>query len=254
MKQKTTEQQSSSLILMLTIPEELFLLIMSLISTEAHLELAHTCKELHDYYKQSYSKPILTVLCKVQHHVEITKYIRVLERRMHQSGWIRTKVKSKMVSEKDAQNNSEYPIKVLCLYNTSQLPTGLDYVNLNALVMEFPCRENSMPSISFEGLKNLKSLSLFSANFSGDMMLMLSKLPLLEFISLSYCTMAEGDFTKIFELFTKLEEIQLLFCATPDFVNPVKFPPQLKRLKIKDTDMKIFTKMDFSLCTQLSYL
>jgi hypothetical protein len=86
MKLKVTEQPNSSLSPILTIPKELFLLLMSFISTKAHLALALTCKDLYDYYKQSYSEQMFTVLCEAQCTIDPTKYIRVLERRMHQTG------------------------------------------------------------------------------------------------------------------------------------------------------------------------
>jgi hypothetical protein len=86
------------------------------------------------------------------------------------------------------------------------------------------------------------------------MMPIFSRLLLLEFISLEYCIITEDDFAKIFELFARLEEIHLLFCSYPEFVNPAKFPPQLKRLKIIGVGYELFMEMDLSLCTQLEYL
>jgi hypothetical protein len=89
------------------------------------------------------------VLCEAQCIIDPTEYIRVLERRMHQTGWVHIKVTLRTsFSEKDAQN-SKYRIKVLCLHGTSKLPTKSDYASLSALIMGFPRRKEIMPSISF---------------------------------------------------------------------------------------------------------
>ena len=226
----TTEQQTSLLIL--TIPEELFTIMASFMDTESQLAFAHTCKTVYAYHKQQCKEETFTLVCDPQCDKSLnSQYIKALERCMSQTGWAGVKVTLKIVSV-DPQNNYDHPIRALCLNESFQLPNGLDCASLNALIISFSLKE-IMPNISFlEKFSNLKSLRLKHVIINDDTMSMLSKLPLLKFISLSNCKMTKVHLSKIFEGCTTLEEIQLLYCNYSD-VTSIKLPPQLKRFEIK---------------------
>ena len=93
-----------------------------------------------------------------------------------------------------------------------KLPNGLDYASLNALMIDFYSEEAlSQLNVSFfEKFSNLKSLRLNNVTFNDNIISIVSKLPLLEFISLYNCKMANDHLSKIFEDCTTLQEIQLL--------------------------------------------
>jgi hypothetical protein len=61
---------------------------------------------------------------------------------------------------------------------------------------------------------------------------MLSKLPLLRFISLICCKMTKGHLSEIFDGCTTFEEVQLIACKASD-VAPIELSLQLKRFKIE---------------------
>ena len=78
---------------------------------------------------------------------------------------------------------------------------------------------------------------------------MLSKLPLLNFISLLSCDVTEDHLSNIFKECTTLKEFQLSFSS--DYDAFIKLPSRLKGFKIESD--KPF-EVDASLCTQLKSL
>ena len=85
----------------LTIPEELFIPITSFMDTESQFALAHTCTMLYKYHKQQCKEQTFTLLCDPQcEEYLISEYIKALERRMSQTGWISVKVTLEIASVK----------------------------------------------------------------------------------------------------------------------------------------------------------
>jgi len=223
----------------------------SFMNTESQLAFAHTCKTIYAYHKQKFKEETFTLLCDLRFLIFIvSEYIKTLERCMGQTDWAGVKVTLKIASV-DPQNSYEYPIRALFLSGSLQPPNGFDCACLNALIIDFHLEEIYKPHVSlFEKTTNLKSLVLINAIINDDIASMVSKLPLLKFISLNHCTMTKVHPSKIFEGYTILEEIQLLFCTYSDMTH-IKLPSQVKRLKMEDDDS---FKVDASNCTQLEFL
>ena len=116
-----------------------------------------------------------------------------------------------------------------------KVPKELNCACIDALIIVSSFNRKFMPTISFvENFSNLKSLRLEHVTLNDDIMSMVSKLSLLEFISLYSCKMANGHLSKIFENCTTLQEIQLLYCNFSDATS-IKLPSQLKRFEIENT-------------------
>ena len=220
---------------------------------ESQFALAHTCTVLYKYHEKQCKEQIFTLLCDPQYNTSfILNYIKAVERRMSQPGWIYMKVALK-IAQLNAQNSYEYPIKALCLYKMSNLPNVLDSTSVNALMlMNFYSKQAfSQQNVSFFGkFSNLTSLKFNDTTFDGDEISMVSKLSLLELISLYACKMGNGHLPKIFEGCTSLQEIQLSFCKFSDN-TPIKPPSQVKRLKIEIDNV---FELDVSDCTKLEHL
>ena len=166
-------------------------------------------------------------------HDHISEYIKALERRMSQPGWIYVKVTLKM-AQLNVQNSYEYPVKALCLHKMRNLPNGLDCASVNALMIDYYSEKAfSQQNVSFFGkFSNLTSLRFNNTTFNDTEISIVSKLSLLEFISLYECKMGNGHLPKIFEGCTSLQEIQLLRCNFSD-ETPIKLPSQVKRFEIE---------------------
>ena len=118
----TIEQQS--FLFILTIPEELFTTIASFMDTESQVAFAHTCETVYAYHKKQCKKKAFIVMGDHQQYksLYISYYIKVLQRRMSQSGWGGVKVTLKIASV-DPQNNYDNSIRTLwldCLLYTSR--------------------------------------------------------------------------------------------------------------------------------------
>ena len=143
------------------------------------------------------------------------------------NGWVRLKFTPILDSQ-----SSNCPVKILCLNGALKVPKKLNCACIDALIVS-SFEEKFMPTISFvENFSNLKSLSLEYVILNDDIISMVSKLSLLEFISLYHCKMANGHLPKIFENCTTLQEIQLLYCNFSDETS-IKLPSQLKRFKMR---------------------
>jgi len=138
------------------------------------------------------------------------------------------------------------------LLKSFKLPDGLNFTGLNALIMTTcPYETKIEPNIFFENFYNLKSFSLCGITINDDMVSMISKLHLLEFISLYHCIWTIDQLEKILKDCTNLQEILLLQCNCSNVVS-IELPPQLKRFELQGSLSNI--TVDASLCTQLSYL
>ena len=137
----TTEQQPSVPSLILTIPEELFTLITLFMGTESHLALASTCKMLDNYYKQCYKEETFTLIYDPQFKTSLySEYIKALEHRLGQTGWMRKKV-TIITASVNSQNSYNYPVKALYLKKPFEVPNGLDCATVDTLILEFSSEE-----------------------------------------------------------------------------------------------------------------
>ena len=131
------------------------------------------------------------------------------------------------------------------------VPKELNCTCIDALIIVSFFQRELMPTISFvEKFSNLKSLKLEYIILNSDGISMVSKLSLLEFISLNHCKMVNSHL-KIFENCTTLQEIQLLYCDFSDKTS-IKPPSQMKRFEIQAHHS--FKAADTSDCTQLQHL
>jgi hypothetical protein len=240
-----TNQQSFFHIL--TLPEDMFALIVSFMDSESQLALAYTCKIVYTYHKKQCKKEIVAFLCL---HSEY-QYRKILERWLNKPGWAAVKVILKKISTDSLKNNS-YPIRALFLDKSSYFPIELKCESINAFIFESTIWASStLLSLSFlRRISNLKILRLITIFISENTVSVLSEFPLLKVISLDHCEITYDHLSKIFETCTTLEEIELYF-SIPQDVMSIMFPPQMKRLHIMDLcDMQI----DLSCCTQLQSL
>ena len=201
--------------------------------TESQLALAHTCTTLYEYHKNQCKEQTFTLLYGAEcGDSYISEFVKALERRMSQPGWAGVKVTLKM-TRLDVQNSCEYPVKALYFIDVVDLPNGLDCASVNALMIyKYSENEFSQQNVSLFGkFSNLTSLRLNATTFNDAKISIISKLSLLEFISLHKCNMGNGHLPKIFEGCTSLQEIQLLWCNFSD-KTLIKPPSQVKRFEI----------------------
>jgi hypothetical protein len=237
------DQTPSIAALILALPCELFAIIMLLIDKHSELSHAKTCKALYEHYEKYYEKKTAVIIYDpLGKYLDYTENIKAFQ--LHH-GWLRLK----FASISDSQS-SNCPVKVLHLRKECKGLEKLDYVCINALIME-PFFENAtFQSVSFlEKFSNLRSLSL-NTILKDDMILTFSKLPILEFISLYRCKMITDHLQKIFEHCTTLQGIQLIFCEFPSMIS-IKLHSQLKIFKISSIQKY---KLNASDCTQLGSL
>jgi hypothetical protein len=142
--------------------------------------------------------------------------------------------------------NSDDPVKILCLNQDLDVPKGLDYLCVNALMIisSTPCHIKL--NISVEMFKNLKSLSLYRTIFDDNAFSIISSLSFIEFILLRYCKID----SHLFEKCTTLQKIRLEYC---EFLDPafIKLPLSLKIFEIDSVDS---CKVDASDCIKLNSL
>jgi len=237
----------------LTIPWELFDTITKSMNKQSYLALACACTTTNKIYKKNCEYPVLTstFVCNLQFRKYLTlELIKALEHSMSQkTGWRRLKVTLKI----DFQDSYGYPIKALCLGVELNLPKGLKCANLNALMMcssyNSSVFESNLPFI--EQFSNLKSLMLCCFTFNDNVLSMLSKFPLLEFLCLNLCAIPKrNDVSKIFKYCTALKEIWLINNIYYDDA-PLELHPQLERFKVQAYGS---FKVDALHCTRLEYL
>jgi hypothetical protein len=245
-----THQQSSLHIL--TILEELFVLIASFMDIESQFEFAHTCKIVYAYHEQQYKEQIFTLLSNFTRRFN-PEYVKSLECCMSQIGWSRLKITLNVVTLKaistDFPNNCGHPIKALALNESFELPKGVDYKSLDTLLIFFGLGK-IMTSISFEKLSNLRLFGLNNVTINDDIVSMLSNLPLLKIISLFKCTMTQVHLSNIFKSCANLENFELSLNSSD--VTSIEPPPQLKRFIIRNNEN--LSRVNLSLCTQLKSL
>jgi hypothetical protein len=148
----------------------------------------------------------------------------------------------------DSQSNDSCPMRALSLNDSPQLPNELKCENINALM--FTLRALPTLDISFLGkFCNLKMLWLSYVIINENIVSVLSALSLLKIISLNDCEITDDHLSKIFEVCTTLEEIELHRISVK---MPMMFPPQVKRLSIESFSQ--YMQIDLSRCTQLQSL
>ena len=236
----TTEQTS----LIVIFPYELIAMLSSKDQKSA-LALARTCKTLYGRYEQYYEKQTAVVLYDPWDKLHL--YNDTIKALSLQNGWLRLK----FVLISNSQNNN-CPVKILCLGEGFNVLPKFDYARIHAVIVS-SFTGKFIPTISFaENFSNLRSLCLNGAVFNGGEISMISRLPLLKFISLRNCKMTNIHPSKIFENCATLQEIQLLFFKTGSpYETSLKFPSWLNIFKIRTTPDIV---VDASFCIQYSCL
>jgi hypothetical protein len=158
------------------------------------LTLAKTCKTLYGRYEQHDKEKTAVVLYDPKSlYLDYAENIKALQL----FGWLRLKFASIRNSQ-----NSNCPVKMLCLNQDFDVPKELDCMCVNSLTILSSLERDFTSTISFvEKFSNLKSLSFISATFNNDVIVsIVPKLSFLGFISLDHCKMASSHL-KIFENF-----------------------------------------------------
>jgi hypothetical protein len=255
MKRKASDQQISLCSLIFIIPIELLMIIASFLDTESQMALACTGKKLYGYYKKQCKEQTFTFLYNTKtKDANIHKCLKAFEHHMGRVGWEAIKVNLKLALV-NPQNNYKHPIKALYYKITSKYPMGMDETSLSAFILDLDRhKESHQPNVDlFAKFSNLKLLSLHNAILTNDMILAISKLRLLEFISLYNCRIFSGHLTNAFKNLTNLQEVQILFCIDFDFVaSSIELPPLLKSFEMQQPYYR--RKVDASFCIQLECL
>jgi hypothetical protein len=236
--------------ILLLFPDELIIAIMSFVNISSSLALVRTCKTLYTCYERYYESKTTVVLYDSQ--IPFTHYIdnvRALYDYMHQHGLVRLK----LVPISDFQNDN-YPMRVLCLNEMLNLPSGVNSTSVSNLIMVSSLEEKK-PIMSFEKFANLKTLGLRNVSLNDDMRLMFSQLNLLEIISLYDCSNLSGyNLSNMFADCISLEKLQIIGCkySHEKRLRPIiLLPPKLKSFEIQ---RHLSFQIDASRCTHFKFL
>jgi len=246
-----------------TFPKEIFFLIVLLMG-ESPLALAHTCRYLNDFYNKCCEYITYTMvrgsLCE---NPLIPECIKSVKNHMGQTGWEHKKVTLEIITLAELQkNNCNRVINAWCFDEKFTKPIGLFDANLEAILLEFTSKKARLgQNVSFVNFSNLTSFGLSGTNINSDMMSKLYELPSsLKFLSLCDCIMSQDCLSKLFKGRNSLEEIQLIRSEYID-LNPIEFPPGLKRLQLSHLEPSIdcLNKQRFFIvnllpCIQIKYL
>jgi len=246
------EQQSYILSTILIIPDELIDVIMSFMKSKHQLPLVMSCKRRYLPYQrtiretanilfhfQSYAAPLLPLFCcdeklqTVQFSFYTGGYTKILQRHMSQNRWLH--VNELELISLNSQKTDPYPEKVLRLNQDLNVPSGLDYESVVALILAFSRHPNyrPMPNISFfRRFPNLRFLVLQYIGLDKNTASTLCEITSLRFVYMHYCSAREFGFGP-FENFEICENIQNLYLNSCSFNdNSLSFSSKLRRLKI----------------------
>jgi hypothetical protein len=163
----------------------LFLFIALPINKKQHLALASTCRYLNNYYKQCHEEKTFILLHGLQFVPFIrSHYVKALEHRWGRTDCMHTKIKiTKAIV--DSQNYDTHPAEALYLNELFKMPDELSYATVHTLILNFSFEiTESKLNLSFlEKFSNLNSLRFNNTMFNNNEISILSKLSLLEFIS-----------------------------------------------------------------------
>jgi hypothetical protein len=234
-----TNQQSFFHIL--TLPEELFNMIVSFIDSESQLALAHTCRIVYNYHRNKCRKVVAFLYSPL-----IRTNYKVLERWLGETGWAAVKITLKEIST-ISQCKNKHPIRALRLDEKLQFSDELNCESINALLLEFssPASSTLLTTSFWEKFSNLNIVRFSRIVIDENIVTVFSKLSFLKVISLSYCEIADNCDSKIFEACTAIEEIELLFNL------------YAISLALPESHIEKFFKydhIDISCCTQLRSL
>jgi hypothetical protein len=143
----------------------------------------------------------------------------------------------------DCQNTLLYSPKTLRLNENLDVPIGLDYNSVVAIILIFSCYPHyrPMPDMSFFKLfPNLKFLVLRDIGINEDTVSTISKINSLRFVYLHRCNARDFvGFGLPFKNFKSWENIQTLRLekCTFDDDYPLEFPSELETLKIMNCNL-----------------
>jgi len=215
------DQDASVTPAIFTIPQELIATFTSFKARSSERALAMTCTYLFSLYEQYYEKKIALVIYNpLDEYSFFSKHFKKLYHYyMSQNSRIRFKFFPIPISHYQSNNcltpilddqSENCPVKILCLRQTSNLPTGLNYASINVLMAVCHLKERKKFIVDdsfFSKFQNLKSVMLENSHCQGK--LMLSNLPLLELISV------HGYFVDNYHLVDPLEEVPILQVDAP---------------------------------------
>jgi hypothetical protein len=234
----TTAQQTFSPSIPLIFRE---FIIMSIKDEDSQLMLAETCKMLYEHYELHYKDKTAVVLCDPQsNYADFYNDVKLFQLF---NGCLRLKFSS--IGDLDS---SDYPVKILCLNQDSDLPKGLNNMCVHALVIISPVRRRIELNELNDTLKTfatLRSLSLSHAVFSDNAFSKIPNFSSIEFIILRSCKIDNDLFEKC-----TIPQIQLEDCK---FSNPafIKLPSSLEIFEIHSVDSY---QVDASDCIKLNSL
>jgi len=233
------EQNAYDTSLVSTMPQELILIAMSFTDIESNLAFSETCKALHKCYKDYSEKKTALVLYDPQDKRSLySDYIEELYPYMSRNGCLR--IKFTPISD---YQNGNYPVKVLCSTQALNLPKGLDFKSIDALIMifsNFELRRFIIDDSFFEKFPNLRALILRNAYFYKKLVF---KLPLLELISLygfeennvlKQATPAHSH--KLQVDVSDSTQLKYLTLGDPDYFTNIKLP-LLERLCLRKLEL-----------------
>jgi hypothetical protein len=204
----------------------------------SQLMLAKTCKTLYGRYELHYKDETAVVLYNPQSKYD--DFCGDINLFQLFNGCLRLKFSSIRDSE-----SSDYPVKILCLNQDSNVPRELDCLSANALIM-VPSRSRHITlNASLETFTQLMSLSLSHVIFDDKAFSIVSNFSSIEFIKLKSCKIDNHLFEKC-----TIPQIKLEYCNFLD-MGFIKLPLSLEIFEICSHGSY---KVDASDCIKLESL
>jgi len=246
-------------------PMELLAIIMSDLPIKDLLTFVGTCTMLSNYYNSEEGKKLLKKLRKQQLLKERiltfesnapgfwechNPYREKLERRMKEAIKTSEKVTLKITDLKNSQSDDKYSQTAWVINHPLEI-SGLDdktCARLDILVLNFNLSASAtfVPDDSFsKKFPYLKAILLKGLIMNDEILQMLSKLRVLEFLFLHNCHLGESSFlSKLFDNCTTLKEFHIINDHSTEQIY-LHIPEQLQILETKSKG-PIVVNIDYS--------
>jgi len=161
-------------------------------------------------------------------------YRKSLECRMKDIIGTPKSVTLKIIDQKNSQSDDKYSLTGWVMNNEFESPDKKTCEKLHTLVLKFTIHANFEPDDSFsKKFSNLNSLLFNRVSINNEILSMLSKFPLLKFLSLYNCHVWSSDsLSKIFDYCTTLKELYITKDDSSDVSIDLIIPRQLKIIDV----------------------
>jgi len=196
-----------------TLPKELIAIIMSHLRNNPLFKFGITCTKFRPWYNDEMEQRIVIFLSNVLnfgggYHDACCES---LKRRMEQTIKKPEITTLKIMDLEKSQSDDTCSPTVWVMDNELKFPNDKICESLDTLVINFTDKRDFKPDESFwKKFPNLKTILLNGVDMYGEVLLMLSKFPLLESLFLYHCRFwAPHSMSTIFDYCTTLKEIHI---------------------------------------------